>query len=102
VIDRIPDRLTLAKDLGATHVIDSSALVSTLEDAVRNITDGQGSSLTIDTTGNISVIRSALDMTAIRGRVILLGMSRQSIDIDITKFKLVCEISLHSPQRFQL
>lgn len=98
MIDRIPDRLTLAKDLGATHVIDSSSLVGRLENAVRNVTDGLGSSLTIDTTGNISVIHSALDMTAILGRVILLGMSKESIDIDITKFKLVRGMSFHSPR----
>ncbi|OJJ65369.1 hypothetical protein ASPSYDRAFT_40184 [Aspergillus sydowii CBS 593.65] len=97
-IDRIPDRLTLAKELGATHVIDSSALVGSIEDAVRNVTDGLGSSLTIDTTGNISVIRSAPDMTAILGRVILLGMSKQSIDVDITKFKLSGKVLLGSVQ----
>lgn len=78
-------------------MIDSSALVGSIEDAVRNVTDGLGSSLTIDTTGNISVIRSALDMTAILGRVILLGMSKQSIDVDITKFKLVCGTSFCLP-----
>lgn len=102
MIDRIPDRLTLAKDLGATDVIDSSSVVGRLEDAVRNVTDGLGSSLTIDTTGNISVIHSALDMTAILGRVILLGMSRESIDIDITKFKLVCGCHYTLPERSQL
>jgi Zn-dependent alcohol dehydrogenase len=77
-------------------VIDSSTHVGRIEDAVRNATDGLGSSLTIDTTGNISLIQSALDMTAILGRVILLGMSRQSMNIDITKFKLVCGISFYS------
>ena len=103
MIDKISSRLTLAKNLGATHAIDSSKLMGSLEDAVRNVTDGLGSSLTIDTTGNISLIRSALDMTGILGRVILLGMSRESIDIDITKFKLVCEISFCSaPRMFTL
>lgn len=99
MIDKIPDRLTLAKDLGATHVIDSSALVGRLEDAVRHVTDGLGSSLTIDTTGNVSILHAALDMTGIRGRVIVLGMSRESIEIDITKFKLVGGRSVYSSPR---
>ncbi|KAJ5365691.1 hypothetical protein N7517_008577 [Penicillium concentricum] len=97
-IDRISDRLSLARDLGATHVIDSSALVGNLEDAVRSITDDLGSSLTIDTTGNLSVIQSALNMTSIMGRMILLGMSRESLNIDLTKFKLSGQVLLGSVQ----
>ena len=75
-------------------MIDTRALTASLADAVRDVTDGFGSSLTVDTTGVLSIIRQALDMTSIRGRMILLGMSKDSLDVDITKFKLVRDTAL--------
>ncbi|KAF9887945.1 hypothetical protein FE257_009467 [Aspergillus nanangensis] len=98
-VDRIHDRLALAKELGATDVIHTGKLdTASLAEAVRNATDGLGSSLTIDTTGVLSIIREALEMTSILGRMVLLGMSKESIDIDMTKFKLAGKTLLGSVQ----
>lgn len=56
---------------------------------MRLATDGIGPSLTIDTTGALPIITEALEMTSVLGRMILLGMSKNSLEIDMTKFKLV-------------
>ncbi|KAJ5419002.1 uncharacterized protein N7487_002552 [Penicillium crustosum] len=97
-VDRIPDRLSLATELGATHVIHTGELTTSLTDAVKLATEGLGSSLTIDTTGVLSIIRESLDMTSVLGRMVLLGMAKDSLEIDMTKFKLAGKTLLGSVQ----
>ncbi|KAM0428126.1 hypothetical protein ACHAPT_007026 [Fusarium lateritium] len=87
-IDRVEDKLRLAKKLGATILINNETCPVSLPQAVRDATEGAGSSITIDTTGALPVIQQALDMTSVLGKMVLLGMSRESVEVDITKFKL--------------
>ncbi|KAH7153661.1 hypothetical protein EDB81DRAFT_932349 [Dactylonectria macrodidyma] len=97
-IDRVEDKLRLAKELGATRLINSEKCPGGFPQAVRDATYGSGSSITIDTTGVLPVIQQALDMTSVLGKMILLGMSKASIEIDITKFKLTGKTLLGSVQ----
>jgi aryl-alcohol dehydrogenase len=69
-VDLVPSRLALAKELGATHVIDSSK-----EDpvaAIRELTDGGADSI-LETTAVPAVLRQAAESLAIRGTVALVG-----------------------------
>jgi len=63
-VDREPSRLSLARSLGATHVVD--ARTSDVAEAVREATGG-GSRYALDTTGSPQVIRAAVDALAVRG-----------------------------------
>lgn len=71
----MPSRLELAKSLGATHVINTSEMPGTLQDEVRKITDGSGSTITIDATGIVALIQQGLEFTANQGKMILLGVA---------------------------
>lgn len=84
-INRIENKLRLAEELGATHLINNEKCPSGLPRAVRDARLGSGSSITIDTTGVLPIIQQALDMTSVLGKMVLLGMSRASVEIDITK-----------------
>ncbi|OJJ07161.1 hypothetical protein ASPVEDRAFT_876829 [Aspergillus versicolor CBS 583.65] len=97
-VDRIPERLVLATELGATHTIHTGELTTSLANAVRLATDGIGSSLTIETTGALPIIQEALDMTSILGRVVPVGMSKEPLQTDMTKFKLAGKSLLGSMQ----
>lgn len=74
-------------------MIHTGELTTSLTDAVKLATEGLGSSLTIDTTGVLSIIRESLEMTSVLGRMVLLGMAKDSLKIDMTKFKLVRQYS---------
>ncbi|ENH73535.1 Aryl-alcohol dehydrogenase [Fusarium oxysporum f. sp. cubense race 1] len=73
-IDRVPERLELAKALGATHVINTADENIDIKDDIQRVTDGKGSSITIDTTGNMGLIKAGLEFTANRGQLIFVGV----------------------------
>ncbi|KAI7767127.1 hypothetical protein LZL87_013182 [Fusarium oxysporum] len=73
-IDRVPERLELAKALGATHVINTADENIDIKDEIQRVTDGRGSSITIDTTGNMGLIKAGLEFTANRGQLIFVGV----------------------------
>ncbi|MHC5906922.1 NAD(P)-dependent alcohol dehydrogenase [Streptomyces sp. S6] len=59
-VDRVPERLELARELGATH---------TLSD-VRELTGVDGA---VETTGSTAVLRAGVDALAPRGTVVVVG-----------------------------
>jgi aryl-alcohol dehydrogenase len=70
-VDRVPARLDLAKDLGATHAVNT-----TTEDvaaAVAAATGGRGADYAIDTTAAPTVLRAAIDTLAVRGTCAVVG-----------------------------
>ena len=69
-IDRIPARLELARELGATHVVDARE-----RDAAEEVTriTGFGADFSIETTGVPAVLRQAVDSLAPRGTCGVVG-----------------------------
>jgi aryl-alcohol dehydrogenase len=63
-VDQVASRLELARELGATHAVDASA--GRVADAIRDLTP-DGVDYTLDTTGNMTVLRMAMDVLAPRG-----------------------------------
>ena len=84
-IDRVETRLTMAKSLGATHVINTSELASSEEviEKVFAMTDGQGSMITIDTTGHVPLISQAVQFTGNRGRIYQIGIAAPGSKLEI-------------------
>lgn len=84
-IDVLPSRLELAKELGATHVINSREQDACAE--VRRIT-GVGVHHALDTTGRVDVIRGALDALRPGGVCGVLGASApgSELSIDVNMF----------------
>lgn len=73
-------RLTLAKELGATH-----ALNSTREDpaaALRQLTDGRGVDYALDTSGLTAVMQTALESVAIGGTFAPLAVARHQLTLN--------------------
>ncbi len=68
--DVVPSRLALAKELGATHTVNSKE--SDPVEAVRNITGG-GADFTLESSGRPAVLRQAIDALAIRGTCGIVG-----------------------------
>lgn len=77
-VDIVPDRLKLAKELGATHTINSRE-----EDAVegiRRLTNGYGVNWTIDTTGLSNVIMDSITSLAQGGTCAAIAVTPHSVE----------------------
>lgn len=72
-------RLELAKELGATHVINSKH-VDVVEELNR-ITGGKGIQYALDTTAVPAVLRQASQALAIRGTLALVGAAKSGTDV---------------------
>jgi S-(hydroxymethyl)glutathione dehydrogenase / alcohol dehydrogenase len=72
-IDLFDNRLELAKQLGATHTINSRSRKD-WQDQVRNILEDKGVDVFVDNTGNPEMIAEGWKLTQNKGRTILVGV----------------------------
>lgn len=79
-VDVIPSRLELARELGATHVINGAETDAVEE--IRKIT-GSGVDYALDTTGLPALIRQCVDALRQRGTAAILGASKPDATLDI-------------------
>lgn len=78
-VDIVPERLELAKELGATHTINSKQ-----EDAVakiKELTGGYGVDWTVDTTGLPAVIKNAITALAQGGTCAAIAVTPHLIEL---------------------
>ncbi|KAL4932013.1 NAD(P)-dependent alcohol dehydrogenase [Aspergillus undulatus] len=81
-VDRLPGRLTLAKELGATHTLDTSPVGFNLHKAITEMFPN-GVSHVIDTTGTPAVIEDGLKSLRQRGQLVLIGVPPAQYDLSI-------------------
>jgi aryl-alcohol dehydrogenase len=79
-VDLNPDRLALARELGATHAIDGAdpELVARVVDLT-----GGGAMFSFDTTGRPAVIRKAVDSLALRGECGVVGAAPLGTEVTL-------------------
>ncbi|NUR67523.1 MAG: NAD(P)-dependent alcohol dehydrogenase [Streptomyces sp.] len=70
-VDRVAERLALARELGATHVVHAGD--EDLGEALAAITGGQGADGVVETTGNVGVLRQGVDALGARGTLVVVG-----------------------------
>lgn len=82
-------RLDLAADLGATHTVDTTSPGVDLVAEIKRITEQTGGpSITIDASGALPLIKSAVEFTANCGKIVILGVPpvTASLDLNIVSF----------------
>lgn len=79
-IDRVPERLELAKELGATDAVNTNEqdMVKTIQD----LTDGKGVDYIVDTTGVTKVMEDAIQALAQGGTLAPVAVTANHIDVD--------------------
>jgi alcohol dehydrogenase len=78
-VDTVADRLTLARTLGADHVIDpSSQDVATV---VASLTDGRGAQAVVDAAGVPATIGAWAAVAAVGARVAMVGMPAGPVEM---------------------
>ncbi|KAK1068480.1 hypothetical protein LTR74_005559 [Friedmanniomyces endolithicus] len=86
-VDRIESRLKLATQLGATHTIDGSKLGDkTLVEAIREVADGIGPTIAIDTTGAPPLIKAGIEAIRNKGRYIQVGSAPFDFQCEFNMF----------------
>jgi aryl-alcohol dehydrogenase len=70
-VDRVGGRLELARDLGATNVVDATEV--DVASALDKITGGEGVDGVVETTGSTAVLRVGVDALAARGTLVIVG-----------------------------
>lgn len=84
IVDRLASRLDYARVLGADRVVDA-----TVEDPAKVIaewTDGDGAAVVVDATGVPAVIRTAVDVVAFSGRIVIVGISLKEVSLPVAQF----------------
>ncbi|PWA07055.1 aryl-alcohol dehydrogenase [Pueribacillus theae] len=79
-IDIHDARLETAKELGATHTINSRT--ENLAERVAEITGGSGVNYSVDTTGIPSVMKASIDVLAIGGVSAPVAVSKDSMELN--------------------
>jgi S-(hydroxymethyl)glutathione dehydrogenase/alcohol dehydrogenase len=79
-IDRLDNKLDMARTFGASHTINS-ATDPDYAAAVRALLGPDGADKVIETTGVKSLIETAYELTAKKGRCILVGVPREKVEI---------------------
>jgi S-(hydroxymethyl)glutathione dehydrogenase/alcohol dehydrogenase len=85
-VDLFDNRLALAKEVGATHLINAKTQDATAE--ITRIVGAQGADVFIDNTGRPTVIELGYQLTKPQGRVALVGVPRKGDHINIYSLPL--------------
>lgn len=90
-VDRFESRLELARTLGATHVINTSGMasLSELTEEVKRITNGLGTTITLDSSGFPPLIREGINLTSFKGKLIQVGVAPATATLDIPIFEFM-------------
>ena len=80
-VDVVASRLALAKELGATHVIDGKT--DNVVEKIREITGGKGTNYAIETTGIPAVFSQGVAALSARGSIGIIGASPLGTKVEI-------------------
>jgi threonine dehydrogenase-like Zn-dependent dehydrogenase len=96
-VDVSPERLALARELGADHVIDPGQTDPVR--AIHDLTDGEGAETTMDCSGNPEARAQAVRSADTWGRVAFVGEGN-SVTLDVSRDLLRRQITLHASWTF--
>lgn len=86
-VDVVDEKLSIALELGATHVINSAK--EDLERRVAEITHGQGIDAAIDCSGVISVVNSMVNLVGAGGVAVTVGGPPAGLKASIDVFDML-------------
>lgn len=87
-VDRVKSRLDMAKELGATHVLDTNDLQGDISKSIQNVVNNRRISLAIETTGVPSVMNSAMLSLGTKGKHIQIAPPPPDFQLAIPPFDL--------------
>lgn len=101
IVDLRDSRLDLARRLGADQWINGST--TDVRRAVLEFTAGEGASVVVEATGSVRAMESTVDLVAFAGRIVLVGVTTQSVTfpgLEFTRKELTLLGSRNNASRF--
>jgi succinate semialdehyde reductase (NADPH) len=86
-IDISADKLELARSMGATHTVDSSAVDAVA--AVRGLTGGRGVDVAFEALGSAPTVETAIEVVDDGGRVVLVGIAPAGVTAKLDIARIV-------------
>ena len=84
VLDRFPNRLEIAKKMGADHTVQLDTSIPQGDvTAVQQVTSGRGADVTLEATGSPPAIPAGMQMTRDGGRYVVVGHYTDGGDVSI-------------------
>lgn len=80
-IDIYDHKLKMAREFGATHLINSTQ--TNIQDEIQKIVGPKGVDVFIECTGQVQLIEKAYELTAPKGRTIMVGQPRHNQNLTI-------------------
>ena len=90
-VDRVPEKLEIARAQGATHVVDSS--VDEPIDAIRRLTDG-GADFAFEVIGRPETIRLAWDAIRPGGTAVVVGLVPDGVEASLPAIEFLSDKSI--------
>lgn len=81
-VGRNNEKLKLAKEVGATHTVNSREVKDVVA-AIKEVTGGRGTDYSIDTTAQIPIMRQSLECLAPMGKAVVLGAAPPGTDVPV-------------------
>ena len=91
-VDRVPEKLSLAREHGATHVVDAAGEEAPV-DAVQRITGG-GVDFAFEVIGRPETIRLAWDVIRPGGSAIVVGLAPDGVEASVPAIEFLSDKSL--------
>lgn len=85
-VDLYDNRLALAREMGATHLINSSKVDAKF--GIQEVVGNLGLDVFIDNTGQPKIIELGYQITKVQGRVVLVGVPRKGNEIQVHSLPL--------------
>ncbi|MEH0936489.1 NAD(P)-dependent alcohol dehydrogenase [Micromonospora psammae] len=86
-VDTKPERLALAKELGATDLVD--AVTADTTEAITDLTGGRGVDYSVESTGVVAVMNTAIAALAPLGSAAILGVAALDATLHANVFELL-------------
>lgn len=78
IMDIIDSRLNMAKEMGADYIINTKT--NDLVEEMKHFTAGEGASLILEATGNVTILENCIQKIAgPAGRIVVLGFSNEEV-----------------------
>lgn len=91
-VDVDDDKLTLAKTLGASYVINSRT--ENVHERMQDITNGYGADVVIEAVGSPATYIMAVDEVGFTGRIVCIGYAKSEVTFQ-TKYFVQKELDIH-------
>ena len=86
VVDMMENRLTKAKELGATHTVNAREVNAV--DKILELTNQRGAHVVIETAGAAATVKQTVDVLKIGGTIVMVGMTPKA-EVEFNFMKLM-------------